>query len=179
MDINSIVITGKILSDNYSHTAHNYDFRKIELESERRSKINDFVKIIYRYEGINYSPGTHIRVIGTIRSRREGSKLVLYVFAEEIEPFVGEDENELIIQGFVCSEPYYKEVSGRKLTQMLVCVENKRKCYVSVLIWKKTKLKPGDRIIICGRLQSREYMNKKTIKCINEISAYRVECRQS
>lgn len=179
MDINCIVITGKIISDNYSHTAHNYDFRKIELESERRSKINDKVKIIYRDIGETFFVGEHIKVCGTIRSRREGSKLVLYVFADEIEQFIGNDENELVIEGFVCSQPYYKDVSGRKLTQMLVCIENKRKCYVSVLVWRKTKLQPGDKITICGRLQSRSYMDKKTRKCINEISAYRVECRQS
>lgn len=174
MNINSAIITGTVREDNYSHTAHDLEFRELIVETRRRSNVKDTVKVIYQEKEQRFNEGQRIMVSGSLRSRRENNKLDIYLYAEEIEEYSGEETNELILEGNICSEPYYKEVSGRKLTQFLICTENKRRSYVSVLVWKKKNLQLGQKVTICGRLQSRTYKQGNTDRKINEISAYRI-----
>lgn len=175
MDINSVVITGTVKGDVYSHSAHDSEFRQIKLESERKSGTKDMITIIYQEKKKTYEKNQRIKVTGSLRSRREDGRLIIYVYADEIELYEGEEINELILEGYVCSEPYYKEIPGRKLTQMLMCSNNLRRAYASVIIWEKTNLEIGQKLVVCGRLQSRTYGASEKLRQVNEISAYRAE----
>ena len=84
---------------------------------------------IYQEKKKRFNEGEKLSVYGTVRSRREGKELQLYVYADEIEKHSGPDINEVMLEGYVCSDPYFKEVKNRKLTQFLICSENKRKLY--------------------------------------------------
>lgn len=174
MEINSVILSGIVRCDTYSHNAHNLDFRKILIDVRRKSETIDTITVIYQEKIKRYKENDKIKVAGTLRSRREGKKLEIYVYADNIELWDGDDVNELIIEGHVCSEPYYKENRKRKITQMLICCENIRKTYTSVLAWKRTNLLIGDKVVVYGRMQSRIYSDRNTDRMINEISAYKI-----
>lgn len=175
MNINSAVISGTIISEAFSHCAHGLNFRKIILENKRTSHATNTINVIYQSNDKLYEEKQRIKVSGTIRSRREGKQLQLYLYADEIEAYSGEEVNELIIEGYVCSDPYFKILRNRKLTQFLICSDNMRRVYASVLVWKKTKINIGNKLVICGRLQSRIYYEKNRSRMVNEISAYRID----
>lgn len=175
MKVNNVVIAGIVEQDKYSHNAHDLDFRELIIGCKRNSGVKDLIKVIYQEKTKQFNEGEKVSVYGTIRSRREGKVLQLYVYADEIEKYEGQDINEVMIEGYICSDPYYKELKNRRLTQFLICSENNRKVYGSILIWKKTGLQMGNKIIACGRLQSRNYKKENGEKMVHEISAYKVE----
>lgn len=177
MDINTVVLIG--------------DVQYIEGFITREDAMNKAILSIPRFSGIKDKitviskekiPKGKIRVCGEIRSRRNNKRLELYVCAQDIQPVnVAEYENEFVVEGVVCSGPYYKETKTKQLSQFLVCIEGCRNSYASVVVWNKVNYKQGDRIAISGRIQSRRFIKEGNAVEINELSAHTmpVLCQQN
>lgn len=177
MDINSVVLLGRVIST-VSFTAREERYNKAILSIKRNSGVNDHVTIITR----DTIPEGYVKVCGELRSRRNDKRLEVYVFAQEISPAsVAMSENEFVVEGYVCSEPYYKQTKTKSLSQFLICIEGNRQSYASVIVWDKVGFHPGDHIAVTGRIQSRKYIKDDNIIEINELSAHYVPklCQQN
>lgn len=169
MDINSIILCGKVKNLKFSHTVNYMDYYKFDVETERESGRKDEALVVFP-EGITeIKEGDNVFVSGSIRSRRIGSKLQIYVFPDLIKKKERGNYNEAIIEGHVCSIPYHKQTIKGELTQFLVCIENGRDYYISSIIWDDVELSPGDKIVIKGHLQSRIYWSDKSPETVFEL----------
>lgn len=177
MDINRIELWGTISAANSFYDAKDNIMYKALIMCERRSGTKDYIPIVSN----NSIPLGHVKISGQIRSRRNEGRLEPYVFAQSIcsdDCYI--DENEAVVEGYVCSDPFYKKTKTKELTQFLICIEGTRQSYLSVLVWDNTDFKKGDKIAICGRLQSRRFMKDNQPVEINELSAHKmpVVCQQ-
>lgn len=114
------------------------------------------------------------KISGQLRSRRDGHHLQPYVFIEQAIP--AEDileANEVIIEGHVCSEPFYKELRSRRLKAFMLAVDGNRCYYIPVVCWGRIALSEiavGDKLILTGRIQSREYTKGNEVRTAYELS---------
>lgn len=174
MDINKIALAGKIYNLEFSYEHQNVNYYCCRMKTKRLSGVVDDCLVVMPEQIATQIKSKQITVYGSVRSRRELNKLITYVYADAISDYEI-DANEAVIEGYVCSEPYHKKVKNKDLMQFLFCLNNYRKHYVSLLIWAKTSLKQGDKIVAFGRLQSREFWSGKSLEMINEISVYKWE----
>ena len=123
-----------------------------------------------------YGEGFYMVVNGQFRSynrhEEKKNKLVLSVFAREIE-FIDEiDENaksnQIFLDGFICKEPIYRKTPlGREIADILLAVNRPygKSDYIPCISWGRnarfaSSFQVGDRCMVWGRIQSREYMKK-------------------
>lgn len=110
------------------------------------------------------------------------SKLCLTVFVREIldEP-ISKNPNQIILAGYVCKQPIYRITPlNREITDLLIAVNRSygKSDYIPAIAWGRNanfvdKLEVGDRIVVSGRIQSREYQ-KATDHGIENRIAYEV-----
>lgn len=158
----------------FSHESRRELFYTFPLQIERLSGYADKVNIILRQEMLavltNCGAG-HIHIGGELRSFNnrsgEGSRLVITVFAREISPAPGEDwENSVELAGTLCKTPTLRQTPlGREICDMLLAVNRRygRSDYLPCIAWGQnarlaSQLQVGDRLVLLGRLQSREYI---------------------
>jgi len=156
----------------YSHESRGIRFYSFPLQARRLSGAGDKINIIAR-EGLlsSLSPqaGDRLQVLGELRSFNNksgyGAKLVITVFAREILPWAGDDENMAELTGTVCKEPVLRRTPlGREICDMILAVPRryKRSDYIPIITWgaqaRDAALCPvGTRLSIRGRVQSRQY----------------------
>ena len=180
---NEAVAIGKVASlPVFSHTHFQEDFYILELEIPRLSENSDIINIMVSeklYDISSIETGDYFKIYGQFRSYNNysgiGNKLVLVLFAKEIEPcdesiFYEEDvkPNSLYLSGYICKEPVYRTTPfGREITDILIAVNRAygKSDYIPCIAWGRnakysSKLKIGDHIEIWGRMQSREYQKK-------------------
>lgn len=175
MDINQAVIIGTCTRLEHSHNHNGREYYKATITTKRKSGTEDEIQVILPDYMNTLKAGTKAMISGAIRSRRANGKLINYIYADHVEPRNQDDENETIVEGYVCSQPYRKQTRKRELTQFLVCIDETRPSHISVLVWKRNDIQIGDKLIIQGRMQSRQINVAGIEKMINEISAYRAE----
>ena len=98
------------------------------------------------------------------------NKLILTVFARNIEPCIekSKNPNEIYLDGFICKEPVYRTTPfGREIADVLLAVNRayNKSDYIPTIAWGRNSrfcqsLSVGDNIRVWGRLQSREYQKK-------------------
>lgn len=133
-----------------------------------------------------------VAVRGQIRTHNTSydgrTHLIISVFAKEVfmpnEEEDGEEKNpnSVILNGFVCKPPFYRETPlKRRITDILLAVNRPfgRSDYIPLITWGQTaeeakNLLVGDCIHIEGRLQSRIYQKKITKEETIEKTAYEV-----
>lgn len=120
--------------------------------------------------GAALTEGGGLRVTGQIRtfnSRGEGGrKLVISVFAEQLDVCDGEPENDVTLSGALCKPPVLRRTPlGRDICDIMLAVPRKyhRTDYVPCILWGRTALETarlpvGSRLELHGRLQSRKYL---------------------
>lgn len=188
--MNNIIISG-VVEDApiYSHTCMNEKFYKFKLINYRYSKTADVVPVIIsEVFSPEISKGMFIEITGEIRTRNvwgEGAKkkLNVFVFAKSIctrenKQYV----NHVEIDAFVCKEPIYRETPfGRQITDvMFACNRNfGRSDYIPCIAWGRnaialSKASAGDRFLMSGRFQSREYVKTHEDGTSVPMTAYEV-----
>ena len=177
---NQVTIMGEIVSGfTYSHEIYGEGFYMVDVEVERLSDSTDIIPVMVSERLLDVSldyTGAYISVCGQFRSynrhEEKKNKLVLSVFAREIE-FIDEiDENaksnQIFLDGFICKEPVYRKTPlGREIADILLAVNRPygKSDYIPCISWGRnarfaSSFQVGDRCIVWGRIQSREYMKK-------------------
>lgn len=177
MKNNKVYISGEVVSEpKFSHEVYNEGFYEFNLKVSRLSVAYDIIPVTIseRLMSINQiKVGSKISGNGQFRSYNkleEGkSKLLLTVFLREILPY-SEDENPNVIEinGFVCKEPIFRTTPfNREISDVLLAVNRSynKSDYLPCIAWGRNArfvrdFKIGDRVSVCGRIQSREYQKK-------------------
>ena len=178
---NMVTISGKILSEaEFSHEVYGEGFYSFILEVPRLSDSTDRISITISERLTsrdNLEIGKYAEIEGQFRSynnynNTEGSKLVLTVFAREINFLEDEKKiknpNQIYLNGFICKSPIYRTTPfGREITDILLAVNRpyNKSDYIPCIAWGRnarfsSKLEVGQNIKIWGRIQSREYQKK-------------------
>ena len=178
---NHLVLRGKIVSDkSYSHEIYGEKFYVFNLEVIRLSSTVDIIPITISERlltGLDLDIGKKVVVEGQFRSynnyENERNRLILTVFAKEINEIEGEEEkdevtNEVILVGYVCKKPIYRQTPfGREIADVLLAVNRayNKSDYIPSIAWGRNarfcqNMEVGTEVKITGRVQSRTYEKK-------------------
>ena len=202
-DNNHLVLVGKVTSEKrFSHEIYGERFYIFDLEVPRLSDTSDFIPITISERLMNEDKmqiGNKIIVKGQFRSynsyENERNKLILTVFVkdvifeDEIEEKVEEDEllksnvsNEVILTGYICKKPIYRQTPfGREIADILLAVNRayNKSDYIPSIAWGRTarfcqNLETGTEVKVIGRVQSRNYEKKYEDGTVEQRVAYEV-----
>ena len=180
MENNKVSVIGTIVSDfTFSHAVFGEGFYLLDLSVSRLSEQADVIPLMISERLIDVTRdyrGCTIEAIGQFRSynRHEGSKnrLVLSVFVREVrfmEEFTDYTKtNQIFLDGYICKEPIYRKTPlGREIADLLVAVNRPygKSDYIPCIAWGRNAryasgFAVGTRILIWGRVQSREYTKR-------------------
>lgn len=185
--VNRICLSGKIEGEPKKIPIHNLHsvLYSVTLYVQRRNKKNgDYVELVIP-EKLIYSTlfsNNKIQVIGKLRTTFVDGHLKFYVQADEIgNDYNGEDINWLLIEGRVAKTPIFKVTyRGYDLCQIDIKAYNYELCrreYMPCIAFNERsfearKLKEWNKIKLLGRLQSRDFFDRKdqTLRRASEIS---------
>ena len=177
---NHLVLIGKIVSEkNYSHEIYGEKFYIFNLEVQRLSTTSDIIPITISERLItnfDLNIGKQVEIEGQFRSynnyENERNRLVLTVFAKEIKEIEEEQDekvtNEVILVGYVCKKPIYRQTPfGREIADILLAVNRayNKSDYIPCIAWGRNarfceNMEVGTEVRISGRVQSRNYEKK-------------------
>lgn len=192
MKNNNVLLTGKIVSEpEYSHEVYGEQFYNLFLDVNRKSDIADVIPLTISERLFDVSKeciGTVISVSGQLRSfnRHENSKnrLILSVFVRDIEIITDEyeDENEIMLDGFICKDVVYRKTPlGREIADLLIAVNRSygKSDYIPCVVWGRNAvytsgLPVGTHLKLTGRVQSRGYIKMYEDGTEEQRTAYEV-----
>ena len=169
----------------------------MELRVERLSSSHDIIPVMISERLIDVTKdyrGQFMEIQGQFRSYNRHderkNKLVLSVFAREAN-FVELDEenmpesnktNSIYLDGYICKEPIYRKTPlGREIADLLLAVNRPygKSDYIPCISWGRNarfagNFKVGERVLVWGRIQSREYMKRIDEETVEKRVAYEV-----
>lgn len=185
LEHNHLVLVGKIVSEKtYSHEIYGEKFYIFNLEVIRLSSTTDIIPITISERlltTLEIVIGKEVKVEGQFRSynsyENERNRLILTVFAKEIEEVVKNEEscedrdevtNEVTLIGYVCKKPIYRQTPfGREIADVLLAVNRayNKSDYIPCIAWGRNarfcqNMEVGTEVKIIGRVQSRTYEKK-------------------
>ena len=171
---NRVILRGSLAGlPAFSHENHARRFYRFFLEVERLSGTADVLPVIAAEDVLNtmdLSGGGRIEVRGQLRSFNSrapsGRKLILSVYAAELETSDEGPENLVELTGALCKPPVYRRTPlGREICDVMLAVNRpyRRADYLPCILWGRTaqeaaELPVGTQLALTGRLQSREYI---------------------
>ena len=191
---NQVTVMGEIVSDfSFSHEIFGEGFYMVDVKVQRLSESYDVIPVMMSERLIDVTAdykGMLVCVNGQFRSynrhEEHRNKLVLSVFAREIE-FVEEVEesaksNQIFLDGYICKAPIYRKTPlGREIADVLLAVNRPygKSDYIPCICWGRNaryagNFQVGDRCLIWGRIQSREYMKKLDEEKVEKRVAFEV-----
>lgn len=189
---NKIYLEGKIVSGmEFSHEMYGEGFYTFLLEVTRLSDSVDLLNITVSerlISNMDLSIGKEIVVLGQLRSYNKfvdgANKLILTVFARNIEPCIekSKNPNEIFLDGYICKEPVYRKTPfGREIADVLLAVNRayNKSDYIPCIAWGRnarfcSKMAVGTEVKMTGRIQSRMYEKKHEDGTIEPRIAYEV-----
>ena len=187
--LNNITLRGTLLElPRFSHENHGREFYRFTMEVPRLSGAVDLLPVVAErslVDAIDPCAGSLLTVCGQIRSHNQRTdgirRLLIFVFASSIEAEDGEPVNDVILEGPLCREPTYRRTPlGREICDVMLAVPRafRRADYLPCILWGRiaqeiSQCHTGDRIRVCGRLQSRVY-TKLTPEGAEERTAYEI-----
>ena len=179
---NHLILVGKVVSDKkYSHEIYGEKFYVFNMEVVRLSSTTDIIPITISERlltDIDLSIGKKLSVEGQFRSynnyENEKNRLILTVFAKEIAEVEENEEeknevtNEVVLIGYVCKKPIYRQTPfGREIADVLLAVNRayNKSDYIPSIAWGRNarfcqNIEVGTEVKITGRIQSRTYEKK-------------------
>ena len=151
------------------------------MEVVRLSSTTDIIPITVSERlltDIDLSIGKKLSVEGQFRSynnyENEKNRLILTVFAKEITEVEDDEEekneitNEVVLIGYVCKKPIYRQTPfGREIADVLLAVNRayNKSDYIPSIAWGRNarfcqNIEVGTEVKITGRIQSRTYEKK-------------------
>ena len=158
-----------------SHTNHGAPYYTFPLCARRLSGAEDRINVILPgalLEGCPVAAGDELTVRGEVRSFNNksgvGSRLVITVYARQLEREAGEDENAVRLSGTLCKPPVFRRTPmGREICDLMLAVNRRygRSDYLPCIAWGSLArycgvLGVGDPLELEGRLQSRVYTKR-------------------
>lgn len=194
IDNNYVEVCGEVVSDfTFSHEVFGEGFYILDILVKRLSDSYDVIPLMISERLIDVNKDYHgvcVYVKGQFRSynrHEEGkNRLILYVFVKELEFVNGESEklntNQIFLDGHICKAPVYRKTPlGREIADILLAVNRPygKSDYIPCICWGRNArwascIEVGNRIAICGRIQSREYQKKISETEIENRTAYEV-----
>ena len=184
-DNNHLVLMGKIASEkSYSHEIYGEKFYSFNLEVIRLSSAVDIIPITISERlltNLSLDIGKEVKVEGQFRSynnyENERNRLILTVFAKEIEEVEPKEEteekneeasNQVTLIGYICKKPIYRQTPfGREIADVLLAVNRayNKSDYIPCIAWGRNarfcqNIEVGTEVKITGRIQSRTYEKK-------------------
>lgn len=156
----------------FSHSNHAQTFYRLTLAVARLSGLEDHLTVIVpqeRLEEVPLSVGDTVTVRGSLRSFNnksgEGSRLVISVFAREVERGGDAPFNMIQLSGVLCKPPVLRRTPlGREICDILLAVNRRygRADYLPCIAWgavaqQAAEMTTGERLTVEGRVQSRTY----------------------
>lgn len=132
------------------------------------------------------APGDTVGVSGQLRSynkQTEGrSKLVLRIFARELDDGESDTPNRIELEGFICKPPVYRTTPfKREICDMLLAVNRayNKSDYIPAIAWGRNaryagEFAVGDKVAVTGRIQSRVYQKTLPDGSVEDRVAYEV-----
>ena len=168
---NEVLLEGAVLSaPELSHENHGTKFYRFPLMVPRLSGQADRLPVLVSEELLPLARvGESLRCRGQLRSFNNrtgvGSRLVLTVYAQEVEPGSGENCNQILLAGSLCKAPVFRRTPlGRSICDLMLAVPRRygRADYLPVIAWgqlaiQASRLAVGDPLTLEGRVQSRTY----------------------
>ena len=184
---NEVLLEGTILETPVlSHENHGARFYRFPLQVPRLSGQVDLLPVLLAEPMLpKVDAGETVRIQGQLRSFNNrsgiGSRLVLTVYAQEIEPGLEETVNQILLSGALCKPPIFRRTPlGRSSCDLMLAVPRRygRADYLPVIAWgqlavRAGRLQVGDPLSLEGRVQSRTY-RKVTDAGTEERTAYEV-----
>ena len=187
LENNYLTLVGKVTGEKkFSHEIYGERFYIFNLSIPRLSGNADIIPITVSERLINdemLEEGKKLLVKGQFRSynsyENEKNKLILTVFAKdimEVEDVEEENElakkdtvtNEVVLVGYVCKKPIYRQTPfGREIADLLLAVNRayNKSDYIPSIAWGRNarfcqNLEVGTQVKVVGRVQSRTYEKK-------------------
>lgn len=187
---NKAELTGMFISNfRYSHEIFGEVFYTGEFLVERISENVDIIPVTISERLINISDewiGKIVKIYGNIRSYNKHinwkNKLIISVFAREIEYSDNHNENEIFLNGYICKAPVYRKTPlGREIADIMLAVHRPygKSDYIPCIAWGRnaryaTRFDVGSCIQIWGRIQSREYNKRLSEEEYEKRTAYEI-----
>jgi hypothetical protein len=170
---NRVVLCGRVKSIlEFSHQLYSEAFYTFMLEVDRLSGARDLLPITISERLLSqFLPHENdfVSICGQLRSYNkmiEGSnRLVLTIFAQQIESSFAACRNEIYLRGYLCKMPVYRTTPfNREIADLLLAVNRayNKSDYIPCITWGKNarlarELPVGSLLEAQGRIQSREY----------------------
>ena len=168
---NEVLLEGTVLAEpEWSHENHGTQFFRIFLQVPRLSGQVDLLPVLLPGALVVQAvPGRILRVRGQLRSFNNrsgvGSRLVLTVYAQELQPGLDEPCNQITLLGALCKPPVFRRTPlGRSICDLMLAAPRRygRADYLPVIAWgqlavRASRLEVGDSVALEGRVQSRTY----------------------
>ena len=197
---NSLVLVGKITDEKkFSHEIYGEKFYSFNLSVPRLSGNADIIPITISerlFKEDELVIDKKVRVRGQFRSynsyEKEKNRLILTVFAKDIEFLENQDDevtaskeflsNEVVLVGYICKPPIYRQTPfGREIADILLAVNRayNKSDYIPCIAWGRnarfcSKMEVGTEVRLIGRVQSRNYEKKHEDGTIEPRVAYEV-----
>ena len=188
---NRVFISGVIVSDaEFSHEVYGEGFYEMSVKVDRLSGQGDVLPVTVSERLISsraLKVGSHINALGQFRSYNKlvdgKSKLMLTVFVREIlDQAPVKNPNTIVLTGYICKPPVYRTTPfNREIADVLIAVNRSynKSDYIPCIAWGRNarfakNLAVGEKIAICGRIQSREYQKRVSDDDIRTLTAYEV-----
>ena len=168
---NDVLLEGLVLGEpEWSHENHGTPFFRAYLQVPRLSGQVDVLPLLLPGAlAAQAAEGRLLHVRGQLRSFNNrsgvGSRLVLTVYAQELQPGLDEPQNQIALSGALCKPPIFRRTPlGRSICDLMLAVPRRygRADYLPVIAWgqlavKASRLRVGAPLALEGRIQSRTY----------------------
>ena len=180
-----------ITNPQFSHeTEDGSKFYFFFMFAKRHSGVLDMFRCVIPHElTAEVEQGKEIEIYGEVRTRNyyenDVRHTMVYVLVKEVYTARPEaiSTNSVALDGFISRPPIVRYTpKGKRVCDVVLAVNHSigRSSYIPCIIWggsadlvgKKTV---GDRLIIRGRLQSREYWKEEDLKIAYEVSVSEFE----
>ena len=187
---NKVYLCGTIVSKaEFSHEVFGEGFYEFFVRVNRLSGQADTlpVTISERLMTPEMQVGQTLCALGQFRSynKIEGgrSRLMLTVFVREVlSQAPSANPNSVVLSGYICKPPVYRTTPfNREIADLLIAVNRSynKSDYIPAIAWGRnarfvSKMEVGDRVVLSGRIQSREYQKKQADESFVTMTAYEV-----
>ena len=187
---NKVYLCGTIVSKaEFSHEVFGEGFYEFFVRVNRLSGQADTlpVTISARLMTPEMQVGQTLCALGQFRSynKLEGgrSRLMLTVFVREVlSQAPSANPNSVVLSGYICKPPVYRTTPfNREIADLLIAVNRSynKSDYIPAIAWGRnarfvSKMEVGDRVVLSGRIQSREYQKKQADESFVTMTAYEV-----
>ena len=173
---NKVYVCGEVISEPvFSHEVYGEGFYELMVSIPRLSTHRDIIPItiserLLTERQINI--GSTIAVKGQFRSYNKifenKSKLMLTVFVREIVEPSETNPNVIELVGYVCKPPIFRVTPfNREICDLLLAVNRayNKSDYLPCIAWGRNarylkNIAVGEKIVVTGRIQSREYQKR-------------------